>query len=130
MSVELLSVLIAVVAVGAALAGLILTGQRAIRAELADQRRGFSAELAGNVNTLTSGSPPWSSKSPSCASAWPTSKDCWTAYARPSPSDREPPNPTKKIPSLEGWPKAGVGSSQIEVLEYRGQLGVALTEGA
>ena len=46
MSVELMSVLIAVVAVGAALAGLILSGQRAIRAELAAQRREFTAELA------------------------------------------------------------------------------------
>lgn len=53
MSVELISVLIAVVAVGAALAGLILNGQRAIRVELAEQRRelveqrrDFSAELA------------------------------------------------------------------------------------
>ena len=46
MSVELISVLIAVVAVGATLAGLILSGQRAIRAELAAQRRDFSAELA------------------------------------------------------------------------------------
>ena len=53
MSVELISVLIAVLVVGAALAGLILNGQRAIRAELAEQRReliaqrrDFSAELA------------------------------------------------------------------------------------
>ena len=46
MSVELISVLIAVVAVGATLAGLILSGQRAIRTELAEQRREFSAELA------------------------------------------------------------------------------------
>ncbi len=42
MSVELISVLIAVVAVGATLAGLILSGQRAIRAELATQRKEFS----------------------------------------------------------------------------------------
>ncbi len=53
MSVELISVLIAVLAVGAALTGLILNGQRAICAELAEQRReliaqrrDFSAELA------------------------------------------------------------------------------------
>ena len=53
MSVELISVLIAVLAVGVTLAGLILTGQRAIRAELTEQRgelvaqrRDFSAELA------------------------------------------------------------------------------------
>ena len=39
MSVELISVLIAVVAVGGTLAGLILTSQRAIRAELVEQRR-------------------------------------------------------------------------------------------
>ena len=44
MSVELISVLIAVVAVGAALAGLMLSGQRAIRAELAEQRRDFNTE--------------------------------------------------------------------------------------
>ena len=46
MSGELISVLIAVLAVGAALAGLILNGQRAMRAELAARRREFSAELA------------------------------------------------------------------------------------
>ena len=53
MSVELISVLIAVVAVGGSLAGLMLSGQRAIRTELielrqelAAQRRDFSAELA------------------------------------------------------------------------------------
>ena len=46
MSAELISVLIAVVAVGATLAGLILSGQRAMRAELAAQRTEFSAELA------------------------------------------------------------------------------------
>ncbi len=46
MSVELISVLIAVVAVGATLAGLILNGLRALRAELAAQRRDFTAELA------------------------------------------------------------------------------------
>ncbi len=45
MSVELIGVLIAVVAVGATLAGLMLSGQRAIRAELAEQRKEFSAEL-------------------------------------------------------------------------------------
>ena len=44
MSVELVSVLIAVLAVGATLAGLMLSGQRAIRAELAAQRRDFNTE--------------------------------------------------------------------------------------
>ncbi len=46
MSVELISVLIAVVAVGATLAGLMLSGQRAVRAELAAQRRDFNTEQA------------------------------------------------------------------------------------
>ena len=46
MSVELISVLTAVVAVGATLVGLTLSGQRAMHAELAAQRRDFSTELA------------------------------------------------------------------------------------
>ena len=50
MSVELISVLMAVIAVGVVLAGLILTGQRAIRAELAEQRRDFSAELGSVIS--------------------------------------------------------------------------------
>ena len=41
MSLELIGVVIAVVAVGLTLAGLILTGQRAVCAELAAQRREF-----------------------------------------------------------------------------------------
>ena len=41
MSVELIGVLIAVVAVGATIIGIILTSQRAIRSELAEQRREF-----------------------------------------------------------------------------------------
>ena len=45
MSIELNSVLIAVVAVGAIIIGLILTGQRAIRTELATHRRDFIAAL-------------------------------------------------------------------------------------
>ena len=44
MSVELLGVLIAVVAVGATLAGLMLNGQRAIRTELAELRRELAAQ--------------------------------------------------------------------------------------
>ena len=44
MNVELISVLIAVLAVGATLAGMMLSGQRAIRAELTAQRRDFNTE--------------------------------------------------------------------------------------
>jgi uncharacterized membrane protein YfbV (UPF0208 family) len=46
MSVEPISVLIAVVAVGVTLAGLMLTGQRAIRAELVDQRKEFGERFS------------------------------------------------------------------------------------
>ena len=53
MSVELIGVLIAVVAVGVTLAGLMLTGQRAIRAELAAQRREFSTELAAQCREFS-----------------------------------------------------------------------------
>ena len=60
MSVELICVLIAVVAVGGTLAGLILTSQRAIRAELTEQRRelaaqrqDFSTELAAQRRDLS-----------------------------------------------------------------------------
>ena len=41
MSVELIGVLIAVVAVGATIIGIVLTSQRAMRSELAEQRRAF-----------------------------------------------------------------------------------------
>ena len=44
MSGELISILTAVVAVGATLAGLILSGQRAIRAELTEHRRELAAQ--------------------------------------------------------------------------------------
>lgn len=53
MSAELISVLIAVLAVGATLAGLMLSGQRAIRAELAAQRRDFNTEQAELRRELT-----------------------------------------------------------------------------
>ena len=65
MSVELISALVAVLAVGATLAGLMLSGQRAIRAELATQRKEFSerftaldqqiAELRAHLEGLLDG---------------------------------------------------------------------------
>ena len=53
MSVEPISVLIAVVAVGVTLAGLMLTGQRAIRAELADQRKEFGERFSALDRQIT-----------------------------------------------------------------------------
>ena len=128
MSVELISVLIAVVAVGITLAGLMLSGQRAIRTELAEQRRElaaqrrefsaelaaqrqeFSAELAAqrrefNERPWSSTLPPWSStllpwssRLPNCVSVWPIWKDCWMGCARPSPSRAGPPDTKAEHP--------------------------------
>jgi hypothetical protein len=53
MSVEPISVLIAVVAVGVTLAGLMLTGQRAIRAELVDQRKEFGERFSALEQQIT-----------------------------------------------------------------------------
>lgn len=53
MSVELISVLIAVLAVGATLAGLILSGQRAMRAELAEQRKEFNERFTALEQQIT-----------------------------------------------------------------------------
>ena len=53
MSVEPISVLIAVVAVGVTLAGLMLTGQRAIRAELVDQRKEFGGRFSALEQQIT-----------------------------------------------------------------------------
>ena len=53
MSVEPISVLIAVVAVGVTLAGLMLTGQRAIRAELVDQRKEFDERFSALEQQIT-----------------------------------------------------------------------------
>ena len=53
MSVEPISVLIAVVAVGVTLAGLMLTGQRAIRAELVGQRKEFGERFSALEQQIT-----------------------------------------------------------------------------
>ena len=53
MGVELIGVLIAVVAVGATLAGLMLSGQRAIRAELAAQRQYFDERFTALEQQMT-----------------------------------------------------------------------------
>jgi len=53
MSVELISVLIAVLAVGATLAGLILSGQRAMRAELSTQRKEFNERFTALEQQIT-----------------------------------------------------------------------------
>ena len=66
MSVELISVLIAVLAVGATLGGLILTGNRGLMR--------------------------WSISSANCASAWRIWKDCWKDCARPLPDGSRPAN--------------------------------------
>ena len=68
MSVELISVLVAVLAIGATLAGLILTSNRGLRQDIKD--------LRGEVGD--------------CASAWRTWKACWKDCARPSADGPRP----------------------------------------
>ena len=60
MSVELISVLIAVLAVGAALGGLILPGNRGLRQDMAQLETRLDERIGG-----------WSPRLANCASEWP-----------------------------------------------------------
>ena len=63
MSVELISVLVAVLAIGATLAGLILTSNRGLRQDI---RQDMAAAWSGNISKLLgwmSGSMGWSPRS-------------------------------------------------------------------
>ena len=68
MSVELISVLVAVLAIGATLAGVILTGNRGL--------------MGGSVG--------WNPSLESCANAWRSWKACWKGCARPSAGEPRP----------------------------------------
>ena len=79
MSVELISVLIAVLAIGATLAGLILTSNRGLRKDMREdigQLRGDIKDLRGEVGELRERMRIW--------------KGCWKACARPSPDGSGP----------------------------------------
>ena len=54
MSVELISVLVAVLAIGATLAGLILTGNRGLRQDIRQDMAQLETRLDGRINGLKS----------------------------------------------------------------------------
>ena len=70
--------MIAIVAVGVALAGVILTSLRGTEARLGAQIKDLRGEVGSCANA-------WRMRSASCASAWRSWKDCWKDCARPSP---------------------------------------------
>ena len=79
MSVELISVLIAVLAIGGAQSGLILTSNRGLREDMARMEAGLREDMKQLSDALRG----WSIAKPS----W---KGCWKDCARPSP-DGPPP---------------------------------------
>ena len=76
MSVELISVLVAVLAMGVTLAGLILTSNRGLRKDMRED----IGQLRGDIKDLRA----------NCASAWRIWKGCWKDFARPSPDGSRP----------------------------------------
>ena len=75
MSIELISVLIAVLAIGATLAGVILTSNRGLRKDMRED------SCCGTSKTCVA-------KWANCASAWRIWKGCWKDCARLSPDGR------------------------------------------
>ena len=71
--------MIAIVAVGVALAGVILTATRGLRQDMAR----LESRLEERING-------WNVSLANCASAWRIWKGCWKDYARPSPGGSRP----------------------------------------
>ena len=89
--------MIAIVAVGVALAGVILTATRGLRQDMGrlearlDERIGaLESRLNGASRLWNLGLMRWSTSLANCASAWRTWKGCWKDYARPSPGGSRP----------------------------------------
>ena len=102
MSVELISVLVAVLAIGATLAGVILTSNRGLRK---DMREDMKQGNRGCGRTWGSWSPGCETTSSNWGTAWggwsiakPSSKACWKACARPSPGGRRPARDNESVP--------------------------------
>ena len=84
MSVELISVLIAVLAIGATLAGLILTSNRGLRQDMRQDMAQVESRLRDDIKQLGDRAwDGWSMVKPS----W---KGCWKDCARPSPDGSRP----------------------------------------
>ena len=86
MSIELISVLIAVVAIGATLGGLILISNRGLRQDMREDMgklRQDIKDLRGEVGELRERMTHEVGETP--RNAWHGSKGCWKGCARPSP---------------------------------------------
>ena len=98
MSVELISVLVAVLAMGVTLAGLILTSSRGLRQDMAQQdMRGCERTSASYERTWGSWNLGCETTSNNWATVWadwsiakPSWKGCWKDCARPSPDGSRP----------------------------------------
>ena len=73
--------ILAILGVGVALAGVILTSNRGLR-----------QDLTRLESRLIRGSAGWSPRLVNSANAWRTWKDCWKDCARPSPGGPGPAN--------------------------------------
>ena len=89
--------MIAIVAVGVALAGVILTATRGLRQTWRGWNRGWMrGSTVWNPAWMEAskrwnlGSMRWSTSLVNCASAWRISKVCWKDCARPSPDGSRP----------------------------------------
>ena len=91
MSAELISVLVAVLAIGATLAGLILTSNRGLRQDNTARHgaTGVSAGLSGSMG-WSPGLMQWRSSLVNSANAWRTLEDCRKGCERPSADGLRP----------------------------------------
>ena len=98
MSIELISVLIAVLAVGATLGGLILTGNRGLRQDIRQDMVRLEARLREDIKQLSERA--WRGWS----IAKPNSKGCWEGYARLLVDGSRPatPGPLKSMTAASG----------------------------
>ena len=88
--------MIAIVAVGVALAGVILTSLRGTEARLGNaQIKDLRGEVGEAARTH------WRMRSASCASAWRSWKDCWKDCARPSPGGSRPARGSLQPPRVK-----------------------------
>ena len=78
MSVELISVLIAVLAIGATLAGVILTGNRGLRQDMRQDMAQLESRLRDDIKQL------WAIAWDGWSMVKPSWKGCWKDCARPS----------------------------------------------
>ena len=98
MSVELISVLIAVLAIGATLAGVILTGNRGLRQDMRQDMAQLESRLRDDIKQL------WAIAWDGWSMVKPSWKGCWKDCARPSPDGRRLAGKFRHVLSSLGGP--------------------------